>query len=138
MGSSNVLIRPNGASSLKNIAGHRQVSSQKILYRRWLHELWAGQRIAHELVSEDFVGHWPNHDIHGPDELQAHIDSVRGTLRELAFVIDVGPFSDGDLVAARWIGTGATKAGPARYTGNDILRVIENKIVEYWTGSARG
>ena len=43
-----------------------------------------------------------------------------------------------DLVAARWIGTGATAAGPARFTGNDILRVADERFVEYWTGTSAG
>ncbi|AFM15462.1 SnoaL-like polyketide cyclase [Mycolicibacterium chubuense NBB4] len=133
-----VMDRPRVISSHRNISSHRPVNSQKQVYKRWLHELWAGDPVVDELVSEDFVGHWPNRDVHGPAELQTIIDSTRGRLRELAFVIDVGPFIDGDLVAARWIATGSGKDGPARFTGNDILRVIDNKVVEYWAGSSRG
>lgn len=109
-----------------------------MLYNRWINELWAGHRIAGELVSDDFVGHWPTHDVHGPEELQTVIDNTRGTLRELMFAIDVGPFTDGDMIAARWISTGASTAGPARFTGNDIMRVANGKIVEYWTGTSPG
>jgi len=40
------------------------------LYRRWLDELWGGSPgVAEELVAGDFVGHWPDRDVHGPDEL---------------------------------------------------------------------
>ena len=42
----------------------------KALYERWINELWAGEPVAAELVSEDFVGHWPDREVHGPDELQ--------------------------------------------------------------------
>lgn len=108
------------------------------LYQRWINELWAGETIAGELVSDDFVGHWPTRDIHGPEELQAIVDDTRSQLRELMFVVDVGPFVDGDLVAARWISTGSNKRGPARFTGNDILRVADGRIVEYWTGTSPG
>lgn len=107
------------------------------LYRRWVNELWAGRRIAAELVSPDFVGHWPTHDVHGPDELQALIDSTRGALHELQFVVEVGPIAEGDLVAARWVGTGSSKRGPARFTGNDLLRIANGKIVEHWLGASR-
>ncbi|KRE27861.1 polyketide cyclase [Mycobacterium sp. Soil538] len=103
-----------------------------------MNELWAGETIAGELVSDDFVGHWPTRDIHGPEELQAIVDDTRSQLRELMFVVDVGPFVDGDLVAARWISTGSNKRGPARFTGNDILRVADGRIVEYWTGTSPG
>jgi hypothetical protein len=40
------------------------------LYARWITELWAGRPIAAEIVTEDFVGHWPDRDVGGPDELQ--------------------------------------------------------------------
>ncbi|MEH3143098.1 MAG: nuclear transport factor 2 family protein [Mycobacterium kyogaense] len=103
------------------------------LYQRWVKELWSGTIVAGELVSDDFVGHWPTYDVHGPDQLQAIVDDTRNRLRELQFVIDVGPLVDGDLVAARWISTGAARTGPARFTGNDILRVVDGKIVEFWS-----
>lgn len=109
-----------------------------MLYGRWINELWAGHRIARELLSTDFVGHWPTHDVHGPDELQTVIDSTRGTLRELRFVVDVGPIVDDDMMAARWVSTGSGTNGPARFTGNDILRVANGKIAEYWSGTSPG
>lgn len=119
-------------------AGTHDPESPQALYQRWINELWAGEPIARELVSDDFVGHWPTRDIHGPDELQALVDDTRRQLRELMFVVDVGPFVDGDLMGARWISTGSTKRGPARFTGNDILRVADGRIVEYWTGASPG
>jgi hypothetical protein len=47
------------------------------LYQRWINELWRGKRVAAELVSHDFVGHWPNRDVRGPGELQAMIDETQ-------------------------------------------------------------
>ena len=118
------------------ISNHRPVKCPTDLYTWWINELWAGRRKAQDLVSPDFVGHWPTQDVHGPEELQTVIDDTRGSLRELAFVVDVGPFTVGDMVAARWIGTGSTKKGPARLTGNDILRIANGKVVEYWSGTS--
>ena len=100
--------------------------------------LWTGKAAAAELVSDDFVGHWPTRDIHGPDELQAMVDQTHQTLSELMFVVEVEPFVERDLVAARWVGTGATNNGPARFTGNDILRFANGRFVEYWTGTSAG
>ena len=133
-----VIDRHRPISNHRNTSNHRTASSHKMLYNRWINELWAGHRIAKELVSDDFVGHWPTHDVHGPDELQTVIDNTRGTLRELMYVVDVGPFVEGDMLAARWISTGARADGPARFTGNDIVRVANGKIVEYWTGTSPG
>ena len=102
------------------------------LYRRWIDELWTGQQVAAELVSDDFVGHWPNRDVHGPAELQSMVDETRAMFRELEFYVDVDPFANGDMLAARWIGTGARERGPVLFAGNDILRVRDGRIVEYW------
>lgn len=48
------------------------------------------------------------------------IDHARSSFRELQFVVEVGPINDGDMVAARWIGTGSGENGPTRFTGNDL------------------
>jgi hypothetical protein len=114
------------------------MGTETALYRRWINELWAGKPVATELVSGDFVGHWPNRDVHGPDELRAVVDETRAMFTDLTFVVEVGPFVGGDLVAGRWIGTGATADGPARFTGNDILRFADGRFVEYWTGTSTG
>jgi trans-aconitate methyltransferase len=84
------------------------MGTEKALYRRWISELWAGEPVTAELVSGDFVGHWPNRDVHGPDELQAMVDDTRTTLTDLRFV------------------------------GNDILRFAGGRFVEYSTGTSTG
>ena len=113
-------------------------NAAKDLYRRWIDELWSGQQIANELVSDDFVGHWPNFDVHGPGELHAIVDKTREVLADLKMVVDIKPLVEGDMLAARWIGTGAMADGPKRYTGNDIFRIENGRFVEYWTGTAEG
>ncbi|HEX3547493.1 MAG TPA: nuclear transport factor 2 family protein [Mycobacterium sp.] len=114
------------------------MSTEKALYERWINDLWAGTPVAAELVADDFVGHWPDRDVHGPAELQRIVDETRELMSDLAFIVEVGPIVDGELVAARWIGTGATADGPVRFTGNDILRFADGRFVEYWTGTSRG
>jgi hypothetical protein len=108
------------------------------LYRRWIDELWCGHAVAADLASENFVGHWPDRDVHGPQQLQAIIDETRGMLRGLTFRIEVGPIVDGDLVAGRWTGQGRTDEGTMSFFGNDILRVVDGKFVEYWPASSAG
>jgi hypothetical protein len=114
------------------------MTTAKVLYQRWINELWAGKPIAAEVVSTDFVGHWPDREVRGPDELQAIVDETQNMFSELRFLIEVEPFVERDLVAARWIGTGSTRDGPARFTGNDILRFTDGRFVEYWTGTSTG
>ncbi|MDN4517420.1 ester cyclase [Mycolicibacterium austroafricanum] len=133
---SQVMTRPRSMTNPRGISSPTASVSER-LYKRWINGLWAGERIAADLVSPDFVGHWPTRDVHGPAELQAIVDETRAVLKELLFVVEVGPIIDGDIVAARWIATGATGTGPARYTGNDMLRISNGRIAEYWTGTSR-
>lgn len=114
-------------------------SSAHDLYRRWLDELWNGDpNAAADLVSEDFVGHWPDRDVRGPAELAEVIAETRGMFSELSFVLEVGPIVEGDLVAARWTGRGETPDGPMSFFGNDILRIEGDRFVEYWAASSAG
>ena len=112
------------------------MTSAKALYQRWINELWAGKPVAAELVSDDFVGHWLSREVHGPDELQATVEETQKMFSELTFVVEIEPFVERDLLAARWIGTGSTGEGPVRFTGNDILRFGDGRFVEYWTGTS--
>jgi SnoaL-like domain len=110
------------------------------LYGRWINELWAGRPIAAGIVTPDFVGHWPDRDVHGPDELQQIVEQTRNMMADLTFAVEIGPMSDGDLVAGRWVGTGRGPDGPVSFTGNDILRLAGDgqKFAEYWTGTSAG
>ncbi|KUI39120.1 ester cyclase [Mycobacterium sp. GA-2829] len=108
------------------------------LYEQWINRLWSGEPVAAELVSDDFLGHWPDREVHGPGELQAIIDQTHAMLSDLTFQITVGPIVDGDLLAGRWEGRGTSVEGEVRFTGNDILRVADGKFTEYWTGTSMG
>jgi predicted SnoaL-like aldol condensation-catalyzing enzyme len=100
------------------------------LYERWLLELWHGDlAVADEIVAEDFLGHWPDQEVQGRAALVA----------QLTFRLEVGPIADGDLLAARWTGTGTTPdGGEMPLLGNDILRVADGRLVEYWVASWAG
>ncbi len=71
-----------------------------------------------------------------PTSCKRIVDETRARLRDLMFVVDVGPFTDGEFMAARWIATGSTERGPTRFTGNDLLRVAGGEVVEYWYGAS--
>ena len=114
------------------------MASAKALYERWINELWAGSDIAAEIVTGDFVGHWPDREVRGPDELQAIIAETRNMLADLSFAIQLGPLVDGEMVAGRWIGRGRSDDGPMSFTGNDILRIEDGRFAEYWTGTSAG
>lgn len=109
------------------------------LYRRWLDELWAGSLgAAEQLGAEDFVGHWPDRDVHGAAGLAATVAETRAMFTEITFDLQVGPIVDGDLVAGRRTGTATTAEGSMSFFGNDVLRVDQGRFVEYWTASSAG
>lgn len=116
------------------------MTTVQALYGRWINELWTGRPVAAEIVTEDFVGHWPDRDIHGPAELEQIVQQTRNMFADLAFAIAIGPLRDGDLVAGRWVGEGRGPDGPVSFTGNDILRLGGDgaRFAEYWTGTSAG
>jgi ketosteroid isomerase-like protein len=110
------------------------------LYARWLHGLWAGDlAVADEIVADDFVGHWPDREVEGREALVELIRGTRAMFETLEFHLDLGPFTDGDHVTARWTGTGRTPdGGEMPLLGHDILRVRDGRIAEYWVASWAG
>ena len=114
------------------------MTTPKALYERWINELWAGNNVAADIVTADFVGHWPDREVHGPDELQAIIGETRNMLADLTFEIELGPLVDGEMVAGRWVGKGRSDEGSMSFTGNDILRIEGDRFAEYWTGTSAG
>ena len=113
------------------------------LYRRWINELWNGgpgtaADVASELVTDDFVGHWPDRPVRGARALADVVTQTHEPFGQLTFVITVGPLVDGNHVAGRWAAEGENADGPARFFGNDIVRVHDGKIAEYWAASSAG
>jgi predicted SnoaL-like aldol condensation-catalyzing enzyme len=111
----------------------------KELYERWLGELWHGDyEVAAEILTDDFVGHWPDREVSGRDALVDLIRETRAMFASLEFTLQVGPVVEGDLVAARWTGIGQTAEGAVALLGNDILRVHDGRFAEYWVASWAG
>ncbi|SFP88505.1 SnoaL-like domain-containing protein [Amycolatopsis arida] len=106
-------------------------------YENWLHGLWNTdpaelERLAPDVVSADFIGHWPGRTVHGPAELAEVIRQGRAMVDDMRFEIVVGPVAQGDLVAARWVGRGRYEGRPVEFHGHDLLRVAGDRFVEYW------
>jgi hypothetical protein len=119
----------------------------RTLYERWLFELWTtGDRtLAGELVTPDFVGHWPDQDVYGPDGLVAVIQQSLSFFTRVTTSIEVGPIVDGDLVAARWAfrgpyagglpGTTARVGTELTLRGADVMQVADGLFSEHWVSS---
>ncbi|MBB5912703.1 putative SnoaL-like aldol condensation-catalyzing enzyme [Nocardia transvalensis] len=116
------------------------------LYRSWLFEVWYGDYgRAEEIFAPGFVGHWPGQDVHGPREVVAQIEQSREFFDDIENTLDVGPLVDGDLVAARWTFHGSYREGipgatvprgtRIAFAGQDIFRVDDGRLAEYWVVS---
>lgn len=128
---------PSPLTAERRVVTGGEVHSGHELYQRWLDEVWGGRPGAVErLVAPGFVGHWPDREVHGPAELAATVAETRGMFTTIEFVREVGPVVEGDLVAGRWTGTGTTADGTVRFTGHDLLRVADGRVVEYWPATS--
>lgn len=106
------------------------------LYERWLLELWNGDfSLAEELVTDSFVGHWPEMDVHGPDGLVGVLEQGHAPFEAVAVTLDVGPIVSGNLVAARWTFAGTHSGKRVTFSGHDILRAEGGRFAEYWVVS---
>ncbi|GAB3125141.1 hypothetical protein GCM10027160_47310 [Streptomyces calidiresistens] len=116
------------------------------LYRRWLFDLWRGDlAVAEDILAPDFRGHWPDLDVHGPDEAVEQIRRTRELFSDIDTTLDAGPVLGADMVAARWTFHGTYRGGvpgataPAgtrvSFVGQDLFRVAGDRLAEYWVVS---
>jgi hypothetical protein len=105
------------------------------LYDRWLTRLWHGDFDAADVVTEGFVGHWPEQEVTGRAALVELIRATHQMFDSLTFELTLGPISQADLVAARWVGTGIQGERKQRLLGNDLLRLEGHRFAEYWVAS---
>lgn len=128
------------------------ISDPAAHYLRWINELWNGElnqldTIARDIVSEDFVGHWPGQPqlVTGPDALADVIRQGRLPFKDMTFDIQLGPVVSGDIVSGRWVARGSYTAGefaipgaqaeagtPVEFHGHDFLRFQQGRFCEYW------
>lgn len=124
------------------------LQSNKELWKSWS-ALWNGNlSIADEIIAANFVAHFapignsPD-EVHGPDGLKQWIGATVGAFTNYSFTTMVGPLSDEDKVAGRWLFRGTYQGGipgassravgkQVEYAGMDLFRVEAGKIVEYW------
>ena len=117
--------------------------SSKLLAQRVWEEIWHQGQLSRidELFSEDFVRHDPGRDLHGTDQNQQFISSMRAAFPDVHYTVD-DQIAEGEKVVVRYRfhGThlGAFQGMPAtgkqvNYTGILIYRVAGGKIAEQWT-----
>jgi predicted ester cyclase len=117
------------------------------LWDRWI-GLWNGDLgAAEEIIHPDFAVHrvptpHVGDDVGGRELLVAWVEQTRAILSDLRFTVEVGPVVDGQMVAGRWVAEGDYQGGipgstvplgtRVSFHGNDIWRVEDGRIQEYW------
>jgi predicted ester cyclase len=122
------------------------LEANKVIGRRVLLEIWGQGRldVTDELYAPDYVDHVTQGpepvEVRGPAGLKAAVTLFRGAFPDLDYTVD-DEIAERDLVVARFSarGThlgaflGAPPTGkPVAYTGTDINRVVDGRIVESW------
>ncbi|MBE1531932.1 ester cyclase [Actinomadura algeriensis] len=116
------------------------------LYRRWLFDAWSGDYgVLDEIMTPDFVGHWPAMEVRGRKEAADQIRHSRHLFSDIVNTLDVGPVVGGDTVAARWTFHGTYQGGVpgamaspgtrVSFVGQDMFRVADGRLAEYWVVS---
>jgi hypothetical protein len=128
----------------------REAAGQR-LYDQWL-RLWNGDLdLAPEIITEGCPIHQapfgPGEPLalRGPDGIRQMVEMGRAPFQTIAFTLVVGPIVSDRFIAARWRAVGTYAGGlpgatvPAgseiAFHGNDILRVEDGQIAEYWVSS---
>jgi hypothetical protein len=122
------------------------------LVRDWI-GLWNGDLTqTPRIIAPEFVSHaapltgGPAGDSTGRDLLDTWVGGIHQALEGLRFVMEIGPFRDGDVIVLRWRADGAYRGGfpgataeagtPVRFFGTDTLRLdADGRIAEYWANA---
>jgi predicted ester cyclase len=107
----------------------------KAVSRRWLDEFWSAGNlvIADEIFAPTYVRYDPEGPMIGLDTIRRFVAAIRADIPDLYFTAD-DVVAEGDRVVVRWTATGthASVNRRIRFTGMDILRIREEKIIESW------
>lgn len=118
------------------------------LVASWV-DLWNGDyAVAENIISETNRVHVAMFDgadgsaVQGVAGMVDFVTQMRSLMSDLVFATEVGPIIDGDHVVIRWVatghygggmpGAGAPAGTPVTFHGTDILRIVDNHVVEYW------
>ena len=110
-------------------------SENLALARRFFNECWNEGRVdaLTEIMAPEHVHHFASGDMHGPESVKSLILELRRDFPDFHITIDdeiVGQ----DKVVLRWTirGTHQPTGNSVEYTGIDIIRIANSRIVELW------
>ena len=113
------------------------------LAQRYFAECWNDGNVARldELLAPNHTHHLPGRDLNGSGQVKNYILSLRSALPDLHMTLD-DVIVAGDQIICRWTflgtNTGALGSNPPTgknvvFTGIDIIRCADNRIVEVWS-----
>lgn len=117
-------------------------AENKVLLRRWFEEVWnKGRSVAiDEMLTPQSVVHGLGADLKGPAGFKPFHSAYRNAFPDVTVQIDA-IIAEGDIVAARWSGTGthrgdglgfAPTGRRVQLNGMVFVRVEGGKLVEGW------
>ena len=111
------------------------IEENKAIAQRWLDEFWSAGNlaIAEEIFAPTYVRHDPQGPMVGLDAIRSYVAAQRADFPDMHFTAD-DVLTEADRVVIRWTAT-ATHTPTKRFitfSGMDILRIVEQKIVESW------
>jgi predicted ester cyclase len=122
------------------------LAANRRIGRRVLLEIWGEGRleVADELYASNYVDHVTRGPepgvVRGPEGLKQAVRLFRTAFPDLEYTIEQ-EMAEGDFVMARFSATGihlgeflgaAPTGRPVTYTGVDINRIVDGRIVESW------
>lgn len=118
------------------------IEENKAIVLRFLEEVWGkgDLSIVDEIVADEHVHHLTLRDVHGPQGVKQLVSGFREFLPDVQIIVK-DLIGEGDKVAAYFTFSGTDKGGyrdnppssnPVVYSGMDIFRLSDGKIVERW------
>lgn len=119
------------------------VEENRALVSRVINEVWNQGifALADELFADDYVGHQPPDESHGPEGVKGYFAMLREAFPDIHFTIE-DQIAEEDMVATRWTARAthqgefmgiASTGRSGVVTGITINRCADGEIVEGWT-----
>jgi len=123
--------------------GISAIEKNKELLRKAVEEVWNKGNFDNmkEMVSDDFVIHFPGEEIRGLENIKTFYTELRKAFPDIRFTI-VDQIAEENKVVTRWTGAGTHKGEfkgipptgqKVKISAIDIDRISDGKFVECWS-----
>lgn len=117
--------------------------NKQVVSRIW-DEIWnlGKLEVCEEVFSDDYFGHLPMMDVHGPEQFRQLVRAYRNAYPDVHLTVE-DIFGMGDRMAVRWVSRGThlgemmgipPSGGKIEIMGISLFRVENGKVAEEWEG----